>query len=272
MLLPICKLVILSHSAYLPRQGAEVDIIRPICPKRDLGWNILPIYPYTDLGWKLSLYFGWIAMRWNPEILSKFVAPGIAEFSSASIPDLREKFPQAQYWVINHFLNNALRTAFNDGYRQVVLAYIRRSHNAFVAYHNARTQTLEYLDGNDPLNPRVGKYFDSVSSWEVFALQISMAIDLFRWLNHGQGAFSKNDGSKEQRLYEIANVIKHTASAVASGQCKQQDTIPLWLSADGLQSYELSVTYAESAEVLADVAVLADDYQDPHLLREKCRK
>jgi hypothetical protein len=211
-------------------------------------------------------------MQWNPEILSKFIAPGIVEFTSVDIPDLTSRFPQAPYWVTNHFLNNALRTSFKDRWRQVVMAYIRRSHNAFYAYHDARSRTSAYLYGNQPDNPRVARYFDAVSSWENFALQISMAIDLFRWLNQGQGAFQKNDGSKEQRLYEIANLVKHTASAVTSGQCGEADTVPLWLANDGLHSFGLIVTYAEASEILIDVAALADDYQDPYSLREKWKE
>lgn len=211
-------------------------------------------------------------MQWNPAILSKFIAPGIAEFMSADIPDLAARFPQAPYWVTNHFLNNALRTSFKDRWRQVVLAYIRRAHNAFSYYHDARNRTLAYLDGNQPDNPRVGRYFDAVSSWENFALQISMAINLFQWLNAGQGAFQKNDGSKEQRLYDMANLVKHTASAVESGQCGDADTVPLWLTNDGLRSFGLFVTYAEASEILIDVSALADDYQDPHSLREKWKQ
>ncbi len=210
-------------------------------------------------------------MKWNAAILSKYVAPDIAEFTSADIPNLADKFPQAPHWVVNHFLNNVLRAAFKDGWRQVVLAYIRRSHNAFVAYHDARSRTLDYLDGNEPQNPRVGRYFDAVSSWENFALQIAMAVDLFCWLNQGQDAFVKNDGSKEQRLYDIANLIKHTASAVRSGQCAESHTVPLWLSNRGLHSFGLALTYVEASEILNDVAVLADDYQDPYSLREKLR-
>jgi hypothetical protein len=203
-------------------------------------------------------------MRWNPEILNKFVAPDIAKFTSAEIPDLTDKFPQANYWVVNHFLNSALGTSFKDRWRQVVLACIRRSHNAFSDYHEARSRTLAYLDGNQPDNPKVGHYFDAVSSWESFALQFSMAIDLFRWLNQGQGAFKKNDGSKEQRLYEIANLIKHTASAVDSGQCGESDTVPLWLGNTGLHSFNLLVTYAEAAEILIDLGTIADELQNPH--------
>jgi hypothetical protein len=208
-------------------------------------------------------------MQWNPEILNKFLAPGIVDFTTANIPNLQEEYPQASHWITNHFLNSVLRASFKDRWRQVVLAYVRRAHNAFRYYHDARHLTLNYLDGNQPDNPRVGRYFNAVSEWENFILQIAMAIDLFRWLNQDVGAFQKNDGSKEQRLYEMANLIKHTASAVRSGQCSVSDTIPLWLANDGLRSFSLLVTYSEVSDILRDISNLADDYQDPYSLRDK---
>lgn len=211
-------------------------------------------------------------MQWNPDVLSKFVAPGIGGFTAAEVPSLSDQFPQAPHWVVNHFLNSALRSSFRDGWRQVALGYLRRTHNAFVYYHDARLRTDSYLEGNDPHNPRVGRYYDAVSAWENFALQVSMAIDLFRWLNQGEGAFRKGDGTKEQRLYDIANCIKHTAGKVDSGQCGPSDTVPLWLTNLGLSSFGISVAYSEAADVLVDLAKLADEYQDPHSLREKLQR
>ncbi|MES1189444.1 MAG: hypothetical protein ABUS47_00055 [Steroidobacter sp.] len=53
-------------------------------------------------------------MQWNSDILSKFVAPSIADFTSADIPDLADQFPQAPYWVVNHFLNNEAAAVLID--------------------------------------------------------------------------------------------------------------------------------------------------------------
>ena len=61
-------------------------------------------------------------MQWNPAILSKFIAPDIAEFTSADIPALTDKFPEASYWLVNHFLNSVLGASFKDRWRQIVLA------------------------------------------------------------------------------------------------------------------------------------------------------
>lgn len=74
-------------------------------------------------------------MQWNPDILRKFIAPGIDEFVSALIPDVQDMFPQAPYWLSNHFLNNFGRASFPDGMRQVTLNFIRRTQNAFNHYH-----------------------------------------------------------------------------------------------------------------------------------------
>lgn len=123
--------------------------------------------------------------------------------------------------------------------------------------------TAKYLDGNDPNNPRLALYYDAVASWENLALQVSMAFDLFRWLNDGAGAFKKNDGSPEQRLYTIANQVKHLSSCVESGQCSDADVVPLWLTNTGLNSFGSSVTFNEVTEVVRDLARLADRLQDP---------
>lgn len=209
-----------------------------------------------------------MAIQWSREILSKFLAPGIADFTSAQIPDLSERYPQAPHWVGNHFLNSVLRARFKDRWRQIVLAYIRRAQNAFIYYHEARFLTHEYLEGNQPDNPRIGGYFKAVSAWENFALQVSMAIDLLKSLQ-GFDVFKRNDGSKEERLYKMANIVKHTSKAVNSGQCPASGTIPLWLSNDGLCSFGFVVSFQEASEVLDGICNLANDLQDPHLCREK---
>ena len=208
-------------------------------------------------------------MEWNPDVINKWIAPGISEFTGANVPDLSGEFADAEHWVTNHFLNSVFRAGFKDRWRQVVVAYIRRAQNTVIEYAAARRATCVYLDGNQPLNPRIAKYYDAVSKWENCLLQISMAIDLFKWLNQQEGAFEKGDGSKEQRLYSIANHVKHTSSCVESGQCEEIQSIPLWLTNDGLASYDMSVTFDEVAEVVRDIAKLAQEYRDPYSLKEQ---
>jgi hypothetical protein len=202
-------------------------------------------------------------MMFNDVLLNKFIAPEITRFTDAAIPDITSEFPEASHWLQNHFLNNVFRWAFDDRARQVVLGYLRRAHHAFGAYHQARETTLRYLDGNQPDNPRVRGYYEAIALWEMFAIQIGMALDLVKWMGEGRGVFSKNDGSSESRLYSIANQVKHVASCVETGQCGTHESVPVWLTNTGLQSYGLSVSFAEAADVLRRTAELADQLQDP---------
>jgi hypothetical protein len=152
-----------------------------------------------------------------------------------------------------------------------MVAFLRRATHAFVTYQSARQMTLDYLDGNNRLNPRVGSYFNAIAEWEVFAIDMTIAIDLYKWINNNQGAFTKKDGSKEWRIYEVGNKAKHMPSSVNSGECTINDTVPVWVDASGLNSFGITVTYDEAAEILSDVCTLADQLQDPLTLVEKAR-
>lgn len=140
-------------------------------------------------------------VSWSAQILERLVAPGVTSFTSADVPDLEGKHPEAPHWLANYFLNSAVSGSYKDGFRQAAFAYLRRTSHAHAAYGEARRSTLAYLDGVDPHAPRVRQYFAAAAKWEEFVLQLAMAMDAYRWINGGVvGAFSKGDGSKEYRL------------------------------------------------------------------------
>jgi hypothetical protein len=159
-------------------------------------------------------------------------------------------------------LNSAIRVRFKEGHRQVGVAFLRRANSALSNYDAARAQTLDYLNGLQPLNPKILSYYVAVSAWEHVVLDMQICMDLFRWINLRIGAFEKNDGSKEQRLYTIGNQVKHLASCVDSEQC-DREALPLWITAAGLHSFKVNATYEETAEVLSAICTLADELQDP---------
>lgn len=204
-----------------------------------------------------------MTMRWSARVLNQLVAPGIASFVRAEIPDISPQFPQAEHWLANYFLNSVLGGSFRPGVRQLALGYLRRAHHGFAAYHRGRRLTIDYLEGKTRNSPRIRAYYDAIAEWEMFTLQASMAMDLYRSLNRGSGAFEKGNGSREQRLYTVANQVKHVASCVASGQCKETDSVPLWLTEEGIHSFGVQVSFAEAAAVLHDIATLADALQAP---------
>jgi len=65
--------------------------------------------------------------------------------------------------------------------------------------------------------------------------------------------------------------MKHVESRIENGQMLPEATVPVWLSNEGLVSTEALLTFAETAEVLKDIAKWADILSDPLKGEEKFR-
>jgi len=236
-----------------------------------------------------------MSWRFVPELLDSYIAPGISTFTEANIPDLSGRFPQAKYWLSRYFQNNVWGGSFPEPMRQYVLGFLRRAHLVHTAYLDARRLTLQYLEGNDIHNPSVAKYYDAIARWEQFAIEASIAMDIWRWMNDEKGDFKKNDGVKkfyewinddqgfstvkdgpnEYRLHRIANRVKHAGEdihearkvkqvgeGIFAGKDTINYTVSLWLTNAGLHSIEASVTYDEASKVAVEVAETADQLLD----------
>jgi hypothetical protein len=213
-----------------------------------------------------------MSLQLNSHRLDKLVAPGISTFTQATIPDLADRFPQADHWVINFFLNSYFNfsMSYPDDARQLYLSFLRRAQLAVGAYADARTLTLKYLDGNDPNNPRIRAYYAATARWEHFTIESSIVLDIFRYINGGQGAFAKGDRSHEDRLYHLANKVKHIGDDIRNkGLYRVTDSVAVWLSDTGLNGVDAQVTFTEAAQFLEDVAKVADEVQNPLGLAEK---
>jgi hypothetical protein len=124
-----------------------------------------------------------------------------------------------------------------------------------------------YVSTFEPGKPKLRLYYDSLNNWEAFALQCQMARDLYLFISKSK-AFDQGDGSPEQRLYDLANAVKHFRGHLDSQRFTPADILPMWITRDGLVSINHSVTYAEAAGVLRDLSKLAHLLQDPVAVRE----
>jgi hypothetical protein len=201
-------------------------------------------------------------VQYNPTLLNRFLAPGIAEFSSADIPDLRVSHPEAEHWMSNHFLNNIYRDAFIGKTRQFVVNLLCRAQAQFTQYDHARDTTLEYLSRSSVHSPVPRLYFAAIVQWETCFLSYQMFVDVLVKMGGRKRMFQPNDGSEEQRAYDVANAIKHWAGVISGNQHHDDDTIPLWLTNDGFQTKALSLTYSELGAITNEVAKTANELQD----------
>lgn len=67
----------------------------------------------------------------------------------------------------------------------------------------------------------------------------------------------------EQRLNALYNQMKHVESRIENEQMIPGATVPVWLENEGLRSVDANLTYAESGEVLKELAKYADALSNP---------
>jgi hypothetical protein len=206
--------------------------------------------------------------QFHPDLLNRFLAPGIDGFTECNAPDLRRRHPQARQWLANHFLNNVFREQFQGKTRQYAFNLVFRAQRAFHLYHDARLATRRYLANTKRHNPNVRRYYAAVGAWESCFINLQLFIDPLVKFNDGP-TFKKKDGSREQRAYDIATVIKHWGETIRAGKQHEDDTVPMWLTNDGLNTRTLALTYVELSELIRDAAQLADLLQDPASINER---
>lgn len=199
-----------------------------------------------------------MAVTWNPTLLDTVLAPGISSFTEADIPDLSPEFTQAPHWMANHFLNSALGSRWSGPLRIHLVTGLLRAQLAFAAYHDARVLSSEYLTGHNPHTPRVRRYFELVGKWESCVHNLQMFIDAFNKIAAPSKAYETGDDSEEERLCKLANDIKHLGRSP-----KDEHTIPMWLTNDGLKSMQSAVSYHEMAKLIRATSAFADRLQHP---------
>jgi hypothetical protein len=207
-------------------------------------------------------------------VLDKYIAPRVSAFNAAEVPDMSTFDPQSDHWVANHFLNSVLRGGFEFPLSAYIHNYLRRAEGAFTEHAEARRHTLSFIDlkGQAP-----GVYARALSHWEFFLTHSWQSEALLGKLletstTHSYSIFVQGDGSIKERLNHLYNSMKHAESRIASGQILEGALVPVWLTNLGLQSTDTLLTFAETGEILEEIAYWADIFVDPIDARNKLRR
>jgi hypothetical protein len=212
-----------------------------------------------------------MAISYNTDLLNRYLAPGISEFTTCDAPDIAAAHPEAPHWLANHFLNAVFRGTFKNKYRQYAVNQIFRAQVAFADYHEARNLTAEFLARGKPDNPASHVYFRAVARWESCLLNLQIFIDVMNKMKmdlNDKAVFIDDDGTPEQRAYVMANSVKHWGSDIFASRHAEEDTVPLWLTNSGLRTRLHEITYRELANLVSEVATAAGGLQDPKSFAE----
>jgi hypothetical protein len=204
-------------------------------------------------------------VTFSAHVLDLNLAPSVSAFTAADIPDASTYSKESPHWVANYFLNCTLRAAFSSPMHAYAYNYLRRAQHAFAEHQMARSCTLDFLaSGGQSLR----RYVDALYHWECFLGQSWHAFALLVKAWEGR-AFEKNDGSVEQRLNALYNQMKHVESRIENGQMAPDATVPVWLENQGLRSVDEHLSFAETADILRELAKYADALMDPLTAKQK---
>lgn len=210
-----------------------------------------------------------MAAQFSGAMLDVLLAPGISTFNEAEIPDLSGAFPEAEFWLTNHFLNSLLGARYKDGWRQAAVTLMFRTQGALRAYTRARNKTIECIADFRPGRPASRLYFEALSDWETTLFNVQVALNLvFVVIN--PAAQPSNEATKIRNAF---NRVKHFAEDIKRGSDMSSMTLPLWLTKQGLATSVADITFTELADSIRDLAQAADSLQNPgqHMLGPELR-
>ena len=163
------------------------------------------------------------------------------------------------------------RGSFKNKLRQYAFNQLFQAQVAHADYQEARSRTADFLAKGKPGQPAIGAYFRALARWESCLLNLQIFIDVMNRMKKefkDERVFKPGDGTPEQRAYDIATTIKHFGSAVADDRHDESDTVPMWLSNEGLRTRATELKFVELAQHVSEVASAADELQDPKSLVE----
>jgi hypothetical protein len=208
--------------------------------------------------------------KWNPQVFDKHIDQEFSAFTSAEIPD-PESVSSGKYLMADYFLNSTFRGRLTGCWHQMTMGLIWRAQLCLKHYSAARSDTLEYVEGHDPGQVKLGTYFRALAEWEAFLFNAMLAIAYINQISDKK-AFIPKDGSIVQRVYDMGTHIKHMQDSVARGEVDHSATMPVVLTNDGIKSSSgLLASYAEAFKLLEELVAAAAELKDPTGMAEARR-
>ncbi|MCF6256019.1 MAG: hypothetical protein L3J98_06615 [Gammaproteobacteria bacterium] len=153
--------------------------------------------------------------------------------------------------------------------------YIQKAQYIFHEYNIVRELSDKYHKNNSPNNPKLSEYYLLIYHLSNIFIQYCSAIEACNTINKFLGddskAFNKNDGSAEQRAYEIGNSIKHVAICIDSGVCENDHTLSIWLTNSLVESFDVEISFKELENCIRDVGRFAEPLVDPMTFSDKVK-
>ena len=197
--------------------------------------------------------------------MDTFIAPRLSELTKAIAPDLHSCTKEYGNWVINFILNTIFRVRIIERNRQLIMYFLRKVEGAFQEYHEGRYFLENYVKNR---NKAISSYFHSLRHFEVAMSLAYQAFETIRTMIK-EKLFTKENGTPLQRLNRLQNLSKHANMELSRSDFSGEFNISIWLTNEGIESHDTTLSFSEFSLLLIDLAKLAEVISNPPLSKQK---
>lgn len=195
--------------------------------------------------------------------LDNYIAPKLSQLNKCNVPDMSKKHKESSHWLYNFTLNIMLRIKIEGREKQYRLFILRHAQNAFYEYQLARLLLQKYIDDLSNNKQSIELYVESLVHFEGCIAQMWQIYDQIKRNLSGKhknfkGIYTKDDGSPHERLNMLYNISRYAGENIPD-----EGTVPIWITNDGLEAKDYSITFDELAKLLGEIGFIADKLSSP---------
>jgi len=194
-------------------------------------------------------------MRLHSYALDHFVAPRISELKECQVPEVPNFSNRPEKWLSCFIVNSIFHEPKKQEIKQCIIFFLRRAEAAFHEYENARRSLLDYVGGD---RQRISIYFKALFHFEICIAQMWQAFNQtmsirYRIIGKKEKLYEPGNGSSYERLNKLYNLSRYLENNV-----QEDSTMQLWLTCDGIEAKDTSISYTELANLLKEIGNWSD--------------
>ncbi|WP_375103320.1 hypothetical protein ACDZ28_27635 [Paenibacillus sp. RS8] len=182
-------------------------------------------------------------------------------FISADLSSLTENntipYSNEVQWVNVFLLNATLRYQYEEKQRIYLMNLLRRIESTFHQY-NTGSYLLDDFLCHDKVS--ISTYLSAVVCIETSISHLYQAYMLGnKMVDEVNKLFIKNEGSSIDRLNTLYNVSKHYDSTISSGIIEELNSIPIWITNQGIKSNKVFLDFKELHAMMGEMEFIANE-------------
>jgi hypothetical protein len=183
--------------------------------------------------------------------LDHFVAPKLSSLTTCGMPEI--EFPDVPFAAV--ILNQIFVRPLGQTQIRLLTNTLRWIDGAFASYAGARTSLIAYTSIS---RGRLSDYYRAVLHIEQCLAATHHAEALVSAAYLLLGSIDRPRSEAALRLRRLYNTSKHVDERIEAGELLDDATVPIWLTNEGMESKDHSLSFAELSAFMQDYVDLTN--------------